>query len=92
MQEPPTGRIAVALVGKDPRWAGPWASAASLRHANAIQDRLQLRALMPLTTRQDDRQWTTVPVTCQVQFGRYSAPAAPERLIRRMLDPLFSSA
>ncbi len=91
-QDLPAGWVTVALVGQDPRRTGSWSSASDLRYPDAVKDRLELGALVPVTARQHEGERPTLAITRQMQLRRYSASAASERFIRRMLDPLFSSA
>jgi hypothetical protein len=92
-QQLPTARIAVAFVGNETIWSRPGTSpSARSWDANPIQDRRQLRAVMTLSCRNDHRERSPLPITGHMELGRQPSPAAPESLVARVLDPLFSSA
>src|SRR5262249_14417972 len=88
-----TARITVPLIGNDPvgthSWpspsAGPW-------HADAGEHRDQLRAVMPLSGRDDDGEWPSLPVARQMELGRQPSTTASQPLVAGVGDPLFSSA
>jgi len=92
-QPPTTPPVAVALVGDDaigtPSRPSP---PAGPRQPDAVQHRGRLRAVMALPRRDDDGERPPLPVARQVELGRQPAPTAPELLVGRVDDPLFSSA
>ena len=65
-----TARVAVALVGDEPRWAGPRSpSPTQSWDMNPSKYRLQLRAIMALPGRNDNREGASFPVAGQVKLG-----------------------
>jgi hypothetical protein len=89
-QRSPTLRITVPLVtrhlfGALPRSSPlPW-------HPDRVQGRLQLRAVVPLSPGQHDRQRSPAPVECEVQLGGEAAAAPPEGFVAaRWIAPPFS--
>jgi hypothetical protein len=92
-QQSATARAPVAFVGDEAVGPGPWLPPpAGARSTNAVQNGLELRAVMALPWRDDDGERTPMAVTGEVEFGGQSAPAASESFIGRMGDPFFSSA
>lgn len=92
-QHAPTARIAIALVGDEPKRAGAWPSSSTRAwDANAVQYRPQLRAVMALAWCDDDRERPSLAVAGEVQLGRQPSTAPSQSLVGRVLDPLFTSA
>lgn len=92
-QEATTPWITVPFVGDELIGPGPRPSASTRAwDTNASEHRLQLRTIMPLPGRDDDREWSPFPVAGQVKLGGQSSPAASKPFIDRVVDPLFMSA
>jgi hypothetical protein len=89
-EHPPALRIAVAFVQGRLIRPLPRPTARS-GHANAIEDRLQLGAFVPLAGRQADRERPPAPVGGEMQLGAQPAATATERLVGRCVFPLFPS-
>jgi hypothetical protein len=92
-QQLPTAGIAVALVRDEP--VGPRAGASpptKAGNADALKHGGQLGAVMALSWSNDDGQGPPFAIAGEVELGGQSAPAAPEYLVGRMLDSLFTSA
>lgn len=92
-EHPATARITIAFVGDKSigPGAGTTASTGSW-HTNPVQDRRQLRTVMPMAGRDDDRERSSFAVAGQMHFARQPAAAAPESLVGGVVDPFFSSA
>jgi hypothetical protein len=92
-QQPSTTRVALAFVGDQVLWAFAGASASTRKtgHPDGIEYCLELRALVALARRHDDRERPPLPVAGEVHLARQSSPATSDRLVRRMEDPLSTS-
>ncbi len=89
-EQPTTARVAVALVSDDPIWAGPRSSTPSESwDANAIQHRRQLRTVMAVAWRNDDRERSPLAITGQMKLAGQPAPAASEPLVGWVVAPLY---
>jgi hypothetical protein len=74
-------RVAVALVAD--QVVGPLAGAAPScgpRHADRVQDRLELVAVVPLAGREHHAQRPAAAVAAKMDIGGQPAPGTPERL------------
>jgi hypothetical protein len=92
-QPAPTAGVAVALIGDEAVWAGPWSSTSGgAWDPDAVQDRSQLRTVLALSWRNHDGAWSSAPVTGEMEFARQPSAAAPESLVGGGRDPCFSSA
>jgi hypothetical protein len=88
-----TARITVASVGDEAIGARPWTSPPTgARNANALQDRLELRAVVALSWGDHDRERSSASVTGEMELRRQPATAAPQSLVGGVRDPFFSSA
>jgi hypothetical protein len=92
-QQAPTAWVTVALVGDEVVWAGTWSSTSTgAWDTDAIQDRLQLRAVMALSQGDDDGERSPAAVAGQMKLGGQPSAAAPKSLVGWVRDPFFSSA
>jgi hypothetical protein len=84
--------IAVALVGKQVGWAltGPSAPAGS-EHADGVEHRLQLGAVVALAGRDDHREGAALAIAREMDLGGQPAPTPPQRLIWGGGPPFFSA-
>ena len=91
-QQPPTPGVAVALVTDHVVGAlsGP-APPRRPRHADAVQDGLQLGAVVALPRREHHAQRPTLAVAAKLQLGGQPTPGPAKRLDRVMDDPLLTS-
>lgn len=85
-----TAWITVPFVSDEVIRPGPRSSAPTKPwDTNACQHRLQLRIIVPLSGRDDNRERSPFPVAGQMELGRQPSPAAPEPFITRMLTPFL---
>jgi hypothetical protein len=90
-QHPAAGRVAVALVGNEVIGSLPQPpSPPQARHADGVEDRLQLSAVVALPRREHDRERPPLPIASQVQHGSPAATAASKTLVQRPLDTLLA--
>jgi site-specific DNA recombinase len=92
-QQPPAGRVAVALVGDQVvgALAGPAAPGGSW-HADRVKDGLELGAVVALAGADDHAQWPAASVAAKVDLCGQPTPGPAERLERVMADSLLRSA
>jgi hypothetical protein len=60
-------------------------------HRNVLEHRLDLRALVPLPRREDDRERAPFAVAAYMELGAEAAAAASQGLVRWMKLPLFAA-
>jgi hypothetical protein len=91
-QQPPTPRVAVALVADQVvgSLAGPTPPARSWDR-DGVKDRFQLGAVVALAGRKDHAQRPATPVAAEVDLGGQPAPGPAERLGLVMDDPPLTS-
>jgi hypothetical protein len=88
-----TPRIAVAFVTDEVIWARPRSPPpGGARNTDAVQDGLELRAVVALSRRDDNGERPPAPVTGEMELGRQPATTASESLVGGVGDPFFSSA
>lgn len=76
-QHAPTAQIAVPLVGDEVVWAGAWSSTSTgAWDTNAVQDGLQLRAVMPMSWRDHNGEGSPAAVTGEMELGGQPSAAA----------------
>ncbi|GAA3450194.1 hypothetical protein GCM10018962_20270 [Dactylosporangium matsuzakiense] len=64
---------------------GPWPATTSPAHRDPFQDRDELRAVTPLTSRDDHREGLTALLTRQMRLHGEPTPRTPEPMIRRLV-------
>jgi hypothetical protein len=93
VQHAAAARITIAFVGDEVIWSSPRSAApASTWDTDAVQDRLQLRAVMALSGRNHNGKRSSAAVTSEMKFGGQPSTAASKGFVHHVRDPLFSSA